>query len=190
MLIVRGRCFGHHDSYYRANVVLENLLWQWNELKRPFVVYQEERVPYHRRDVIPRWLITDWHLQTHRNFCQCHSVGYDWPGWHRPGTLYSNFVHDLGMCYGDPGKCTQNVGWRYPYGWTKDMMNSEIAGMFSRIVMHALHRAPPPVPPRSEVWSPIPRLDLLDPPVDVVEMWERKFFGDTRRRYNVVHDEG
>ena len=35
VLIVRGRCFGYHRNCFRANSVLENLLWNRSKMRRP-----------------------------------------------------------------------------------------------------------------------------------------------------------
>ena len=136
----------HLIEYWRI------LLWQWNEFKRPFLVYQEERIKYHRRDVIPRWLNIDFTLHTHCSFCQCHLVSADGGGWHRPGTLYHNVVKDLREVYTNPCSCFKHVGWRYPIGYTEHYANYEVAIGLSRIVMRALQKSPPPVRPRSESW--------------------------------------
>ena len=83
VLIVHGRRFGHHRCYYHANIVLENLFWNWSKLKRPYVVYQENKVPYHKRDIVPQWFNKGF---VYPDFCQCHVVGHHCKGWHRPGT--------------------------------------------------------------------------------------------------------
>ena len=184
VLIVRGRCFRYTDGY-TANRVLENLLWQWNGLKRPFVVYQQERIKYHRRDILPRWMVGDYTLRTHRNFCQCHLVHVEGKGWHRPGTLYSNVVRDFGEMYANPCSCFTRVGWRYPRGCTHHSVNCDVATGLSWIAMWPLQKAPPPVPPRSEKLDSFLDMEAWDE-MEWGQGSERRFMRNVRFRYNQV----
>ena len=182
VLIVRGRCF-HYKDCYTANRILENLLWQRNDLKRLFLVYQEERIKYHRRDVLPRWLVDDYTLRTHRKFCQCHFVHAEDKGWLRLGTLYSNVVRDLREMYANPCSCFKHVGWRCPRSCTHHSVNYEVAIGLSWIAMRALREAPPPVPQRSEKLEAFPGIEVWNE-MECCQGSERRFIRDVRFRYN------
>ena len=57
VLIVRGRCFGYQRNCFRgANSVLENLLWNWSKMRRPYVVYQEGKLATNDCDPVLGWL--------------------------------------------------------------------------------------------------------------------------------------
>ena len=61
VLIVRGRCFSSHKACFRANRALENLLSNWSQLGRPYLVYTEGVGPClslgpGSEDPVPRWL--------------------------------------------------------------------------------------------------------------------------------------
>ena len=143
MLIVRGRCFGFHPSCHKANRILENLLWNWGKLKRPFVVYQEERIAQYKRAIVPRWLLRCY---VHRIVCKCHLVqlGIHPQGWHRPGMLYSNFVESLSRSYKNPCGCDIYT-WQYLVGCNNHTYNSEVAIKVSWVAISVLHDAPPSV---------------------------------------------
>ena len=53
VLIVRGRRFSDHHFCYSANRVFENLLWNCDKLKRPYLVYKEGNGT--TGGPIPRW---------------------------------------------------------------------------------------------------------------------------------------
>ena len=169
VLIVRGRCFRSHKSYFKATRVLENLLWDWSRLKRPYVVYQEGKVAYHSQDPVPQWLLMDQILDS---ICQCKLTGPHPQGWRRPGKLYSNFMDDLGQSYEEPCRCKVS-NWQYPDGCTRNTMNSRIATSLCWIAMNALRDAPPSVPPRGE--------PLVSQPVFGKPSWERALIRSSRR---------
>ena len=171
VLIVRGCRFGFHSSHFRANRVLEHLFWNSYELKQPYVVYREDCEVNHKRDIVPRWLLGEY---VHANFCQCHVVGPHPRGWHRPGTLYSNFVDDLSRSYKEPCGCYV-LGWQDLVGCIKNTMNSEVAIKLSWAAMNVLYDAPPSVPFRGE-----PLVCLL---ASVEQSWERALFRSTRTRH-------
>ena len=56
VLVVCGRCFSSSNTCYRANRVLENVLWNWSKLGRPYVVYKEGGVDIGGGDPVPAWL--------------------------------------------------------------------------------------------------------------------------------------
>ena len=87
VLIVRGRCFGSNHCCHWANRILENLLWNWACVGRPYVVYNEGGEVSGGGGVVPKWLEGNC---TYPDFCQCKLVG-GW-SWHHPGSLYSNIV--------------------------------------------------------------------------------------------------
>ena len=59
VLVIRGRCWCSQRSYFRSNRVLENLLWRWCEMGRPFVVYKEGHAEIGGGEPIPAWLNCD-----------------------------------------------------------------------------------------------------------------------------------
>ena len=69
--IVRGRCFGRHRNCFRANRALDKLLWNWSEMRRPYVVYMEDNMAISPGDFVPYWFRT----YKYRNLCQCHLLG-------------------------------------------------------------------------------------------------------------------
>lgn len=66
MLIVRGRCCGNHRNCFCANSVLEDLLWNWSKMRRPYVVYQEGKTATSDCDPIPGWLTQEC---VYKDFC-------------------------------------------------------------------------------------------------------------------------
>ena len=90
VLIVRGRCFGDHRNCFRANRVLENLVWNWSKMRRPYVLYRDRNAEIRNGcDPIPGWLTQEC---DYKNLCQCRLVGADYQGWCRPGSLYGNVM--------------------------------------------------------------------------------------------------
>ena len=82
--IVRGRCFGHHRNCFTANRALENLLWNWSKLRRPYVAHEEYKMATCIGDSVPKWLgsvMIDWKC------CQCCLLGSYPKGRHRSGAL-------------------------------------------------------------------------------------------------------
>ena len=71
VLVVRCRCFSTSKVYFRANRVLENLLWNWSKMGRPYVVYREGREVSGGGDPVPSWLSGEC---VHQDFCQCNLV--------------------------------------------------------------------------------------------------------------------
>ena len=59
VLIVLGLCFGHHRNCFRANRVLEDLLWNLSKIRRPYVLYQEDKMATSPGDPVPKWFISD-----------------------------------------------------------------------------------------------------------------------------------
>ena len=88
VLVVRGRCFCSHSSCHAGNRILENLLWHWNTLGRPFIVYKEGSTHTGGGTPVPKW------LEGSRCYCsdfyQCNLVSQCEGAWHHPGQLYSN----------------------------------------------------------------------------------------------------
>ena len=149
-------------------MVLENLLWDWSQLGRPYLAHTEGIGPSFRfapgdEDPVPRWL-NQWRVR--RDFCQCHMIGGSKHGysasdiwfpqghsWHRPGSLYSNVLkrhHQL------VDGCRPHLHARLPdplltCNW--NIMNAQIATRLSRVVIDVL-RGNPPVVPRKDV--PLP----------------------------------
>ena len=146
VLVVRGRCFSTNKVCFRANRVLENLLWNWSKMGRPYVVYQEGSEISGGRDPVPPWLAGEC---VYRDFCQCNLVGRRHQGWHHPGALYSNIICRRHQLF--EGRCgCSKVEWEFPSGCNKNIKNQEIAIRLSRIVIQVSSNAPPSVPRRGE----------------------------------------
>ena len=98
VLIVRGRCFSDHHACFRADGVLENLLWNWDNQKRLYLVYKEGAGT--TGGPVPRWFDK---IYGYNQFCQCNFVGRTnsqgrvrlpgQQGWRYPGSLCSNVLH-------------------------------------------------------------------------------------------------
>ena len=138
VLIVRGRCFSTNNVCFRSNRVLENLLWNWSKLGRPYVVYREGSEGTGGGDPIPTWLSQECVVDC----CQCNLVGRRHPGWHHPGTLYSNVISRRHQLF--EGRCGySHAQWPFPSGCNRNIKNDEIALRLCRAVMHVLIDAPP-----------------------------------------------
>ena len=146
VLIIRGRFFGYHRKCFRANRVLENLLWNWSKMRRPYVAYQEGNMAISNCDPVPGWFVQEC---VYEDFCQCHVLGSRSQGWHRPGALYSNVVCRRFQLFERHCDCSHD-GLQFPLGYGRNTCNREIAIKLSRVVMHGLSDMPPSVPPRGE----------------------------------------
>ena len=178
VLIVRERCFDSHRNCFRANIALENLLWNCSKMRRPYVVYQEGDVATNNCDPVPDWPAREC---VYRDFCQCHLLGDNYQGWCRPGALYSNVVCSRFQlfdrrcdCIGDAVMSESPLPWNYH---NRNAKNSEIATGLSRIVLHVLEDAPPSVPPRGE-----PMVCVLTSRVRT-PVWEPARHNGIQRRY-------
>ena len=89
VFIVRGRCYSSSKVCFRANRVLEHVLWNWSKMRRPYVVYRGGNGGIGSGDFVPSWFAKEC---VHRSCCQCKLVGSRHQGWHHPGALYSNVV--------------------------------------------------------------------------------------------------
>ena len=153
VLIVRGRCFRSHRGRFRANRVLENLLWNWSKVERPYVVYKEGNEGICGGDPVPGWL-EDWCV--YKELCLCNVVGKDkrgearypeYQGWHYVDAFYSNIVSRRRNFFENSCRCS-GVNWPYPAGCDRNTMNNHIAVNLFRVVMHLLGDTFPSVPPR------------------------------------------
>ena len=77
--------------------MLDNLLWHWNEERRPWVVYREGGASIGGGDPVPAWLGEGYCVCG--DFCQCNLVGMqsgytprviNGQGWHHLGMMHSN----------------------------------------------------------------------------------------------------
>ena len=151
--------------------MLEDLLWNWSIMRRSYVVYTEGKHGIRYADIALAWLKRGC---VYLDLCQCHLIGPRYVDWHRRCPLSSNVVcHDYKTfetyC---GGNCRQ---WSFPVGCNKDIMNVEIAIKLSRVVVHALSEAPPPVPQRGEPLMSVLRSRKLKP------MCERERFRKHKR---------
>ena len=152
VLIVRGRCFCDHSACFRANRVLEHLLWKWSKMRRPYEVYREgaeEHVhssPPLGADPVPGWLE---HECVYNHFCKCNLVGPRHPDWHHLGALYSNVVSRRRQLFKNQCCCSQ-VLWPFLHDCNKTIKNMEVAIHLCRIVIHVLIDVLPSVPQRGE----------------------------------------
>ena len=176
ILIVRGRCFSDHHACFRANRVLENLLWNWDKLKRPYLVYQEGNQT--TGDPVPRWFDKTC---GYNQFCQCNFVGRinslgrvrfpGQPGWHYPGSLYINVLHRGHQVagYGGQQRCKfEQVECPYPDGCNKNTMNELIATKVTRMMIGVLKDRPLSVPPRGVPLPSVLTTRLRKPKVERV----------------------
>ena len=144
MLVVRGRCFGIPSNCFRANRVLEYLLWSWSKMRRPYVLYQEGKLANSNCDFVPGWLTQEC---VYKDVCKCNVLIYADDDWHRPGSLYSNVVCRRFQLFERRCGCSHD-NWRFPRGCGRNTKNREIANRLSWIVMHVLIDSPPSVPPQ------------------------------------------
>ena len=178
VLIVRELCFGTHRDCFRANRVLENLLWNWSKMWRPYVVYQEGKMANSNCDLAPGWLT---HECVYRDFCQCHLLDYISDDWHRPVSLYSNVVCRRFPLFERPCGCSHD-NWRFPLGCGRNIKNREIAIRLSWIVMHVLTDTPPSVPRRGE-----PMVFVLTSKVRTPK-WGRERLKGIKRRHRIKEE--
>ena len=143
---MRGRCFSFNGPCFRANRVLENLLWNWSQMRRPYVVYQEGNEATSKCDPVPSWLTREC---VYKDVCQCHVVGPHLHDWHHPGALYSNVVSRRHQLFDRRCGCSQ-VGYEFPSGCIMNTKNLLIATRLPRAMLHVLTDAPPSVPQRGE----------------------------------------
>ena len=129
-----------------ANRVLENLLWNWSQMLRPYVVHLEGNEATSNCDPVPSWLTREC---VYKDFCQGHVVGPHPHDWHHPGALYSNVVSRRHQLSDRRCGCSQ-VEYEFPSGCTKNTKNLEIATRLSRAMIHVLTDAPPSAPQRGE----------------------------------------
>ena len=182
VLVVRGRRFSSNKVCFRANRVLDNLLWNWSKMRRPYVVYREGNEGIGDGVFVPAWFT---HACVHRDFCRCHLVGSRPQGWHHPGALYSNVVSRLHQLFERRCGCS-HVHLPYPIGsnantitqnkTNKNNKNAEIAVKLSTVFVHVLTDVPPVVPKRGEPLVSILRSREIKP------KWERERLGELRRR--------
>ena len=95
-------------------------------------------------DLVPAWFSEEC---VYKDFCQCNLVSRRHPGWHHPGTLYSNIISRRHQLFDGRCGCSQ-VEWSFPSGCNRHIKNVEIAISLCRVVMHVLIDAPPSVPQR------------------------------------------
>ena len=164
ILNVLSRCFSSNKVCYRANRVLDNLLWNWSKMQRLYVVYQEGNDGIIGSDLVPPWLTREC---VHRDFCQCHLVSVRHPDWHYPGSLHSNVVSRRHQLFERSCGCSQ-VPWPFPVGCNESTKNAEIATKLFRVVMDVLVDVPPAVPQRGAPLVSVLRTRVLKP------KWERE----------------
>ena len=173
ILIVRGRCFGLLGVCFRATRVLEDLLWIWATMGRPYLVYQEGNNTTLVCDPIPAWLIVEC---VYKDFCQCHIVGLRLDGRQHPGALYGNVVsrdHQLvgGRC------CCLPAVFGFPHGYNTNIKIGEIATKLSSAMVQFLEDLRPSLPQRGE-----PLVSVLTSR-EHKPKWERVRFMGLKRRH-------
>ena len=178
VLIVRGRCFGDHKVCFRANRILEQLLWKSSKMRRPYVVYREGKEEHLHSgrslgaDPVPDWLR---HECVYKDLCQCNLAGPRHPDWHHPGSLYSNVVSRRRQLFKKQCGCSCTL-WSLPFDCIKNTKNTDIAIKVSRVVIHVLSDVPPSVPQREE-----PLVSVLTSR-EFSPKWERERFKEPMRR--------
>ena len=119
VLVVRGRCFSANKICFRANRVLENLLWNWSKLGRPYVVYQGGSEGTGGGYPMPSWLLGGC---VYNDFCQCYVVSRRHQGWHHPGALCSNIISRRHQLF--EGHCGQShIQMLFPNGCDRNTKN-------------------------------------------------------------------
>ena len=73
VLVARGRCFSSRPGRFASNRILENLLWHWKSIGRPYLVYKEGCTVTGGGDPVPKWLVDNECYCS--DFCQCNLVG-------------------------------------------------------------------------------------------------------------------
>ena len=138
VLVVRGRCFSSNKVCLRANRALENLLWNWSKMRRPYVVYKEGCDDIVGSDPVLAWLRQEC---VHQDFCQCNLVGSRHPNWHYPGSLFSNVISRRHQLFENRCGCS-HIQWPFPLGCNRNTKNVEIAIKLARVMMHVLTDIP------------------------------------------------
>ena len=90
VLVVRGRNFRSRPGRYPRDRILENLLWHWRMIGRPYLVYKEGSISTGSGGQVPKWLVDSECYCS--DFCQCSLVGQGQGPWYRSGQLFSNVV--------------------------------------------------------------------------------------------------
>ena len=135
VLIVRGRCFSTSSQLcFRANRVLENLLWNLSKMGRPYVVYPDGSESNGGGDLVPAWLSGEC---VYQGFCHCNMVSLRHQGWHHLGALYSNIVSRRHQLFEGHCGCSHDK-LPFPRGCNRNTKNVEIAIKLCRVVTHVL----------------------------------------------------
>lgn len=146
ILIIRGRCWSSLNNFFRSNRVSENLLWHWQDQRRPFVVYKEGNDAIGGGDPIPGWLMSCGYCAC-GDFCKCKLVGVEisgrprfvnGQGWHHPGMLYSNsgaVWHKCPQVFRCDCRCSQVKTHHPDRHCNRHTMNGLIAAKLTRTVL-------------------------------------------------------
>ena len=145
ILVVRGRCFSSQPGRFSSNRVLENLLWHWRFIGRPYLVYKEGCTSTGDGDPVPKWIVDSECYCS--DFCQCSLVsqGQGQGAWHHPGQIFSN-VSALNVAFDRSGshcifKCDcdhSQVKSAYPPGsYSKHSKNQVICANLCMALAHA-----------------------------------------------------
>lgn len=158
VLVVRGCCWCSSRSCFDSNRVFEDLLWHWNDMRRPWVVYKEGSESTGGGDPGPDWMNDGYCVSNY--FCQCNFVGVgasglprstNGQGCHHPGKLYSKQMA-IRQGFGQTLNCNcrySRVKTHYPYpSCNGHTMNVHVATNLTRSVISMLIGAPPRVPRR------------------------------------------
>ena len=90
ILVVRGRCFTSQPGRFSSNRILENMLWHWRAIGRPYVVYKEGCASTGGGDPVPKLFAeSDCYCS---DFCDCNLVNQGQGAWHHLGQLFSNMA--------------------------------------------------------------------------------------------------
>ena len=161
VLVVRGRFCCVLNSYVRSNRALEILLWHWDRMRRPYVVYKVGNEAIGGGDPIPGWFVGPRSI--HRVFCQCNLVGIDslgavriinGQGWHHPGKFCGN-IGRPGVPWPSACNCQfSKINSHHPSReCNKHTMDAHIATNLIRLVVQVLVGAPPVVAPKFGRWE-------------------------------------
>ena len=160
VLVVRDRRFSSHNVCFRANRVLEHLLWILSRTNRPYIYIYIYIYIHIRRAMVQlveviqfrRGLRNSVHTKMlYNDVCQCQFVGRSNRGevrypqsqdWHHPSSFYRNVLGKQHQLFN--GICRYLHTTRfYTGGCNGNTMNTHVAIKLVRAMVHVLGDVPP-----------------------------------------------
>ena len=155
VLVVRGRCFSSSHACFGAGKVLDELLWGWSKMWRPYVVYNDNRVHIGGGDPVPVWL-SEWCV--YKDLCQCDLVGFGGDqrevdfqqrrNLHHPGAFCNNLMWRCHKCFKCRCRYSRFKLVHFDDQCDRNAMDVLIAAKFVRSIVHVLVGDPPSIHPR------------------------------------------